>query len=94
GNFKWFTFKDSPSKQYTIKAAPDLYLHRRYKKKIYRTIRKSELLEKKEYIYSGLANYIFPEMIKDLTGENYESYLDKNFYHPLGAYTITYNPDN
>jgi CubicO group peptidase (beta-lactamase class C family)/beta-glucosidase-like glycosyl hydrolase len=60
GNFKWFTFKDSPSKQYTIKAAPDLYLHRRYKKKIYRTIRKSELLEKKEYIYSGLANYIFP----------------------------------
>ena len=94
GNFKWFTFKDSPSKQYSVKVAPDLYLHRRYKKKIYRTIRKSELLEKKEYIYSGLANYIFPEMIENLTGENYESYLDKNFYHPLGAYTITYNPDN
>ncbi|MBE9512399.1 MAG: serine hydrolase, partial [Bacteroidetes bacterium] len=94
GNFKWFTFKDSPSKQYSIKAAPDLYLHKRYKKKIYRTIRKSELLEKKEYIYSGLANYIFPEMIENLTGEKYESYLDKNFYHPLGAYTITYNPDN
>jgi len=51
-------------------------------------------LEKKEYIYSGLANYILPEMIEDLTGENYESYLDKNFYHPLGAYTITYNPVN
>ena len=33
-------------------------------------------------------------MIENLTGENYESYLDNNFYHPLGAYTITYNPVN
>ncbi len=94
GNFKWFTFKNSPSKRYSIKVAHDLYLHSRYKKKIYRTIRNSELLEKKEYIYSGLANYIFPEMIENLTHENYESYLDNNFYHPLGAYTITYNPVN
>lgn len=94
GDFKWFTFKDSPSKRYSIKVAHDLYLHSRYKKKIYRTIRKSELLEKNEYKYSGLANYIFPEMIENLTGGNYESYLDNNFYHPLGAYTITYNPAN
>ncbi|MCD6565184.1 MAG: serine hydrolase [Bacteroidales bacterium] len=94
GNFKWFTFKNIPSKQYSVKVAPDLYLRRTYKKKIYRTIRKSDLLGKKEYIYSGLANYIYPEMLENLTGENYESYLDSNFYHPLGAYTITYNPVN
>ena len=94
GNFKWFTFNNSPSKRYSIKVAHDLYLHRAFKKKIYKTIRKSELLDKKEYIYSGLANYIFPEMIENLTGENYESYLDNNFYFPLGAYTITYNPVN
>jgi len=94
GNFKWFTFKNFPSKRYSIKVTNDLYLNSSYKKKIYKTIRKSELLEKKEYIYSGLANYIFPEMIENLTGEKYENYLDNNFYFPLGAYTITYNPVN
>jgi CubicO group peptidase (beta-lactamase class C family) len=31
-------------------------------------------------------------MISTLTGEPYETYLKTNFFDPLGAYTVTYNP--
>lgn len=92
GKFKWFTLKPDSSKRYPIKLTDDLFLHWKYKSKIYKAIRKTPLNEKKEYLYSGLPFYLFPEIIENLTGEKYESYIKKNFYHPIGAYSITYNP--
>jgi CubicO group peptidase (beta-lactamase class C family) len=55
-------------------------------------IRKSPLLEKEGYVYSGLSFYLYPDIIEQLTGQEYESYLKQNIYKPLGASTITYNP--
>lgn len=92
GKFKWFTLKPDSSKRYPIKLTDDLFLHRKYKNKIYKAIRKTPLNEKKEYLYSGLPFYLFPEIIENITGDDYESYLKRNFYYPIGAYTITYNP--
>ena len=44
------------------------------------------------YVYSGLLFYLLPEMVSNLTNSNFETYLKKEIYHPIGAYTITYNP--
>jgi len=61
GKFKWFTIKPDSSKRYPIKLTDDLFLHKNYKNKIYKAIRKTALNEKKEYLYSGLPFYLFPD---------------------------------
>ena len=85
-------FKHQPSGKFNIRVAPDLYMNQDFIKSIFDTIKTSKLLPRKKYMYSGLSFYIFPSIIANLTGEPYEKYLKDNFYHPLGASTITYNP--
>ena len=92
GKFKRRTLSAIQSKRYPYELADGLFLHPIYKKKIYKQIRKTEIGEKK-YLYSGLTFYIFPEIIEVLTGEKYEDYIYNKFYKPLGATTLTYNPD-
>ncbi|MBN2756353.1 MAG: serine hydrolase [Bacteroidales bacterium] len=92
GKFKYHTFKSYSSKKYPIKIAENLYLHKNYKKKIYKQIKKSELLSKKEYKYSGLSFYLYPKIIENISGYDYETFSKNNFYKPLGAYSLTYNP--
>ncbi|OQX96260.1 MAG: hypothetical protein B6I20_14675 [Bacteroidetes bacterium 4572_117] len=91
GKFKWHTFKPDSSAKYPIKITSDLFLYKNYKRKIYKSIRKTKMGEKK-YKYSGLSFYLYPEIINNITNKGYESYSKKNFYESLGAYTITYNP--
>ena len=59
---------------------------------MYREIKKSPVSSIKKYLYSGLFFYLAPQIVKNLTGEDFEAFLKKNFYHPLGAYTLTFNP--
>lgn len=92
GDFKWFTFKHEPSKCYPIRVSDSLWMHRTYTKKIFKAINESELLEKREYVYSGLPSYLYPTIIKNLTGRSYEKLLYDDYYRPLGAWTLVYNP--
>lgn len=92
GKYKWRTLKKKETKNYNIKITDNLYLHKNYKKRIYKAICKSPVSDVKEYKYSGLAFYIFPEMVSDLTQMDYETYLKKEIYEPIGAMTLTYNP--
>ncbi len=91
GKFKWFTVKEDSSKRFPIKVADGLFVHRKYKKKIYQQIKKTELGEKK-YLYSGLIFYLFPQIIEDLSGQPFDEYLYENFYKPLGAKSMVFNP--
>lgn len=93
-NFKRHIFSYRKTKKYSVEVAPKMYLNKNYRKKIYKSIKKSDLLNKKEYRYSGLAYFIFPEMIKNITHKEYPNYLKQEFYRPLGAYTIDFNPHN
>ncbi|MDH5474818.1 MAG: serine hydrolase [Cyclobacteriaceae bacterium] len=92
GKYKSKTLSTDSSENYSIKITDRLYEHNNYKSKIYKAIKKTPLNEKEGYLYSGLSFYLFPEMIKNMTGESYESYIKKNFYKPLGANSLTYNP--
>jgi beta-N-acetylhexosaminidase len=92
GKFKRHTFKADSSKNYPVQVTENLYLHKNYSKKIYKTIKKTKLKEKKEYLYSDLSFLLHPKIIENITNENYETYIQDNFYKPLGANTITYNP--
>lgn len=91
GHLKGSVFKDHPTSTYDLRVSSHLYMNYHYKKKMYDEIRDSELLPKKKYTYSGLAFYLFPQIIENLTGEDYQTYLHENFYAPLGASSVTYN---
>ncbi len=93
GKFKCKTFKKKQSRRFPIKITDQLFLHRKYKNKIYQAIKESPLNNKSGYVYSGLIFYLWPEIVSDLVEEDFETYLKQTFYQPLGASSITYNPD-
>lgn len=92
GRYRGRTFSETPSADYNVRITDQLWQHRGFKKKMFKAIKKSPLLEKKEYVYSGLLFYLLPDIVTDIVGEEYESYLYDNFYDRLGAYTLRYNP--
>ncbi|WP_417884579.1 glycoside hydrolase family 3 N-terminal domain-containing protein [Zunongwangia sp.] len=92
GSYKWNTFKKDSSARFPVKVSDDMWLHRNYKKKIYKAIKKSPLEDKAEYKYSGLAFYLLPQIVENLSEEDYRTYLNENFYSKLGATTLGYQP--
>lgn len=92
GNFRSRTFQADSSRNYNIRITDNLWLHRKYRKKMFKAIERSPLNEKPGYVYSGLLFFLLPDMIAELTDSDYETYLKQNIYRPIGAYTLTYNP--
>ena len=70
------------------------FIKKAFKKKVFRTIKRSSVSGEKKYVYSGLASLIYPSLIENLTGESYVDYLNEHFYGPLGCSTLTYNPSS
>jgi CubicO group peptidase (beta-lactamase class C family) len=70
----------------------NLYVKNSFKKKVFRKIKRSKVNDNKTYVYSGLASLIYPTLIENITGENFEDYLNNNFYKPLGCEVLGYNP--
>ncbi|MFD2517336.1 glycoside hydrolase family 3 N-terminal domain-containing protein [Salinimicrobium flavum] len=93
-SYRWWTIKKDSSARYPIKITDEMYLHRNYPKKIRKAIRKSPLQEEKKYVYSDFFFILAPEVIKNITNEDFDVYLRDKFYDPLGAKSLTFNPSN
>lgn len=87
---KWIA--DEMSDRHDFKLAEGKYLRNDFYDKIKRFIKKAELSDQKVYRYSGLFFYLVPELVKQLTGQSLESYLNEQFYEPIGATTLGFNP--
>ena len=59
---------------------------------VYKSIRKSALKNRGKYVYSDLPFVLTPKITSGISGKSFVEELDNNFYKPLGAYRITYNP--
>ena len=92
GTWKSKTFQTERSGRYSIEVTDSLYEFRRYPQVIYDQIRDSPLSGKKEYVYSDLSFLLYPLVVKRLTGQDFEDYLKKNVYEPLGATNLTFKP--
>jgi beta-glucosidase-like glycosyl hydrolase/CubicO group peptidase (beta-lactamase class C family) len=92
GKYRWFTIKKDSSERFPIKLKEGLYLHRGYPDKIVKTIRKSPLQAEKKYVYSDFFFILAPRVVEGMIDEGFESYLQRNFYAPLGATSVMYNP--
>jgi serine-type D-Ala-D-Ala carboxypeptidase len=80
------------SKRFSKQAYANIYINNRFKKKVFRKIKRSKVSDDKTYRYSGLASLIYPQLIENITGESYTTYLQNTFYKPLGCETLGYLP--
>ena len=96
GTFKKKTFDTTPSKNYPIRITDDLYLHKKYRKKMIKAIKKSsvEKPELAEYRYSGLIFLLLPELIENVLKSDFEEQLSVNFYNKLNLERMGYKPTN
>ena len=69
-----------------------IFIKNRFRNKMYRIMDRSKVSTEKKYVYSGLTFLIYPELIGQLTGQDFESYLQDRFYGPLGAGTMGFRP--
>jgi len=92
GKFRWNTFSEDSSAKYPVRVSENLWMHRDYARKIYKSIKQSPMSEDKKYVYSDLGFILWPQIIEKLTGENFERLLQEHFYHPLGAPSLMFNP--
>lgn len=94
GKWRWNTIKADSSKRFPNRlTGTNFFLHKDFKeKKIYKMIRKTKVSEEKKYLYSGLFFYLVPELVERLSGVPFDQYLNNNFYQPLEAETLGFNP--
>ncbi len=93
GKLKKKFVKKSLSKKFSNQLSRSLYIKNNYYKVIKKRIKKTELNNVGTYRYSGLFFCLIPEITKNLTGENFDKYLNDKFYSPMGL-SATFNPLN
>lgn len=84
-------YRDKPLKGYSIKVSDKLYLVDAYKDSIYNRIGRQDL-KSNRYRYSDVGYFVFHKYIEDVYGEKQDVVVNRLFYKPLGATTMTYNP--
>ncbi|PZX57034.1 CubicO group peptidase (beta-lactamase class C family) [Algoriphagus ratkowskyi] len=84
---------DKSGKRFQGQVYDGLYINDRFERKMNRIINRSDVSDEKKYLYSGLTFLIFPTLIEQLTGTDYQTYLEENFYQPIGANTLGYLPE-
>ncbi|MCA6073241.1 serine hydrolase domain-containing protein [Fulvivirga sedimenti] len=93
GSWKPHSVSEDSSKNFNYKLSDaNLFLYRKFReKKIYKMIRKSPVSDQKEYLYSGLTFYLIPDYVQRMTAQPFDTFLESNFYRPLGAETLVFN---
>lgn len=80
------------SDEFSIKVAENLFLINSYTDSIYKKIAEAPQRKTEGYRYSGLLFYLFKKYIKDTFHKEMNELNHENFYLPLGATSLGYNP--
>ena len=93
GKWKGRSVSTDSTRKYPYRLSnADLFLYRKFReKKIYKMIKKSEVSETKEYLYSGLTFYLIPDYVERMSAQPFDVFLETNFYRPIGAETVVFN---
>ncbi|WP_456376314.1 glycoside hydrolase family 3 N-terminal domain-containing protein [Lutibacter sp.] len=85
-------YSKTKNKDFSIKIARNLYLINSYTDSIYKKIAEAPQRKIAGYKYSGLLFYLFKKYLKNTYNQEMDYLNTENFYKPLGAETLTYNP--
>ena len=92
GKLRARTLSTKQSKRYPDQLSDSLFIHRKYKKKIMRRIKKTPVEKIGEYLYSGLIFFLLPGMVQEMSGQPFDEFLECHFYKPMGIERLTFNP--
>ena len=91
GGFQRKTLSYVQTLDYNWRVGRSLYAYHDLYPVLKEYISEVEVSEDRRFRYSGLFFYLVPELVYNLTGKSFRSYLNENFYQPMGAETITFN---
>ena len=86
------TLSPKQNKRFPFPLDDSLFVFKNYPKKIFRRIRRSPVDGIGNYRYSGLWFFLLPQLVTDLTGKSFETFLNDIFYNPLGAERMGFLP--
>jgi len=86
-------YRNQIDENHTVRVAEGLYLENNIDYQLFDSISVSKLGDKK-YKYSDLGYYYIPKIVELVTNKPFETYLQENFYKPLGLNHIYYKPLN
>ncbi len=89
-------FRYTKNDTFCVQVAPNLFARKDIEEIVWKWVIETELLKKKRkrypYEYSDLGFFIMKKIADKLLNEPMEQFLRRNFYLPLGAYTLCYRP--
>jgi CubicO group peptidase (beta-lactamase class C family) len=86
-------YTDHIDENHNVRVAENLYLINDYGDRIFDSVSKTPL-GKKKYLYSDMGFYYIPKIVKLITNQNIEDYLNEKFYYPMNLSHICYKPLN
>lgn len=92
GKLKRRFVRTAKSPKFSKQAYDALFVKDQFKQTMYRQINRSKVADEKKYRYSGLTFLLYPEIVEQLTGTEFSTYLEDNFYKPMGANTMSFLP--
>jgi CubicO group peptidase (beta-lactamase class C family) len=83
------------SAAYPVKAADNYYMRKGYFDQVmWPQMLNSPVVNRGKYVYSDLSMYFMKEMVERQSGQPLETYVQDEFYKPLGMKTAGFNPRN
>ncbi|HEX8504312.1 MAG TPA: glycoside hydrolase family 3 N-terminal domain-containing protein, partial [Hymenobacter sp.] len=87
-------FRADSSRRFPLPATRNLWARKDFPERIHKAIGESPLNEKPGYVYSDLSFIMYPVFVQAASGQPLNKFAEQNFYRPLGATTLGYNPTN
>ena len=84
-------FSPVKTREHGIQVDKNMFLNHHYRQVIFNQIASSPVNSRQGYVYSDLHYYLYPDMIRQITGQYFDQYLYKT-YQNIGANTLTFNP--
>ena len=84
-------YSDQIDENHNVRVAENLYLINDYEDRIFDSVSKTALGRKK-YLYSDMGFYYIPKIVKQITNQHIEDFLQQEFYFPMGLNHICYKP--
>lgn len=70
----------------------DLFIRNNYEETLFEAIAKSELKTPGNYVYSDLGFILLRKLVEVVAHDEFENFLQRNFYKPLNLANMVYNP--
>ncbi len=85
-------YRNEPSPEFPSRVAEGLYIRKDYNDTVLQRIIESPLRPGHEYKYSDIGFYLLYKLVERISGVAFETYVNDNFYKPLGLSTMGFRP--